>query len=196
MSQPDIAVQAGETAVTAALRKFAGLFGWAVVHTTDGVHATTSLHYVGRAVDLADRSGPGWDSEQLLAINHQIVATLPHPMISELIYAGPGGICMKNGVIVEGQAVYGAAVMSEHHNHVHLGVIPSFTYNTPEAAMPADDPNIPNVNAPICGIAATPTGKGYWLVSMDGGVFAFGDAQFLGRVEYVKPDDRAWLAHV
>ena len=59
--------------------------------------------------------------------------------------------------------------------------------------MPTDDPNRPNSNAPITGIAATPTGKGYWLVAADGGVFAFGDAQFFGNVEHVKPDDRAWL---
>ena len=30
------------------------------------------------------------------------------------------------------------------------------------------------------GIAATPDGKGYWLVAADGGVFAFGDAGFYG----------------
>jgi hypothetical protein len=29
-------------------------------------------------------------------------------------------------------------------------------------------------------MAATPTGGGYWLVGSDGGVFAFGDAAFLG----------------
>ena len=33
---------------------------------------------------------------------------------------------------------------------------------------------------PIVGIAATPDGKGYWLVASDGGVFAFGDAHFNG----------------
>ena len=30
------------------------------------------------------------------------------------------------------------------------------------------------------GIAPTPTGRGTWLVAADGGVFAFGDAAFLG----------------
>ena len=29
-------------------------------------------------------------------------------------------------------------------------------------------------------MAASPTGKGYWLVAEDGGVFAFGDAPFHG----------------
>ena len=29
-------------------------------------------------------------------------------------------------------------------------------------------------------MAPTPTGKGYWLVASDGGVFAFGDAGFHG----------------
>ena len=32
------------------------------------------------------------------------------------------------------------------------------------------------LNQPIVGMAATPTGKGYWLVASDGGIFAFGDA--------------------
>ena len=29
-------------------------------------------------------------------------------------------------------------------------------------------------------MAATPDGKGYWLVASDGGIFAFGDAPFYG----------------
>jgi hypothetical protein len=33
---------------------------------------------------------------------------------------------------------------------------------------------------PIVGMAATPTGHGYWLVARDGGIFAFGDAVFYG----------------
>src|SRR2546422_7423313 len=36
------------------------------------------------------------------------------------------------------------------------------------------------LNNPIVGMAATPTGKGYWLVASDGGIFAFGDAVFQG----------------
>lgn len=208
MTQPDLPVQPDESAEVRALRKLAGIAGWAVMHTTDGTHALHSLHKIpatngnGRAVDLADRSGPGWDTSQLLAINEQVMRLVPITLISELIYAGPQAICVKNGQLLDGRAgrltaleVYGETVLAEHHNHVHLAVIPGFTYNTPEEHV-ADDPNRTNVNAPITGIAATPTGKGYWLVGADGGVFAFGDAAFLGNVEYVKPDDRDWLPHV
>jgi hypothetical protein len=34
--------------------------------------------------------------------------------------------------------------------------------------------------APVVAMAATPTGKGYWLAASDGGVFTFGDAVFSG----------------
>jgi hypothetical protein len=34
----------------------------------------------------------------------------------------------------------------------------------------------------IIGLTATQTGRGYWLVGSDGGVFAFGDARFYGSL--------------
>ena len=37
-----------------------------------------------------------------------------------------------------------------------------------------------HLNQPIVGMAATPTGHGYWLVASDGGIFSFGDASFHG----------------
>ena len=36
------------------------------------------------------------------------------------------------------------------------------------------------LNMPIVGMAATPSGNGYWLVASDGGIFSFGDAGFFG----------------
>jgi N-acetylmuramoyl-L-alanine amidase-like protein len=36
------------------------------------------------------------------------------------------------------------------------------------------------LNAPLVGMAVSPTGGGYWLAAADGGVFAFGDARFFG----------------
>jgi hypothetical protein len=194
MSQRDIDPQLGETPVTAALRVLAGIMGWAVTSTTNGAHTKTSYHYSGRAVDLAARSGPGVDTDELLAIDEGIIQVVPLSMISELIYGGPGNVCVQNGRMVNGMSVFGPAVMGRHRDHVHLAVVSDFTYTGPEVTiMPADDPNRTNVNAPIVGMAATPSGKGYWLVAADGGVFAFGDATYMGNVEYVKPDDRAWL---
>lgn len=38
------------------------------------------------------------------------------------------------------------------------------------------------LNAPVVGIAATPDGRGYWMVASDGGIFAFGDAGFSGSM--------------
>lgn len=48
------------------------------------------------------------------------------------------------------------------------------------------------VNAPVVGMCATPSGLGYWIVCADGGVFSFGDAPFLGRVEYRLPAGNDW----
>ena len=35
---------------------------------------------------------------------------------------------------------------------------------------------------PVVGMAAAPSGRGYWLVAADGGVFTFGDARFFGSL--------------
>lgn len=46
-------------------------------------------------------------------------------------------------------------------------------------------PNVPPsamLNKPAVAIVPTSTGKGYWIVAADGGVFSFGDAQFKGSL--------------
>jgi hypothetical protein len=40
------------------------------------------------------------------------------------------------------------------------------------------------LNQPIVGMAATPSGGGYWLVAADGGVFRYGDAGFWGSAAH------------
>ena len=40
---------------------------------------------------------------------------------------------------------------------------------------------------PVIGMASTPDGGGYWLVASDGGVFAFGDAQYYGSTGGIAP---------
>ena len=47
----------------------------------------------------------------------------------------------------------------------------------PSSTAPPDPCRL---NKPVVGMAATPDGGGYWLVASDGGVFAYGDAQFYG----------------
>ena len=44
-----------------------------------------------------------------------------------------------------------------------------------------------HLNQPIVGMAATPDGRGYWLVAADGGIFAFGDAAFFGSTGAHRP---------
>src|SRR5712692_1799313 len=43
-------------------------------------------------------------------------------------------------------------------------------------AVPAPQGGPVNLSKPASGIIVTPTGKGYWIVAQDGGVFAYGDA--------------------
>ena len=38
------------------------------------------------------------------------------------------------------------------------------------------------LRAPVVGMDSTATGKGYWMVASDGGVFAFGDAIYRGSM--------------
>ncbi len=81
----------------------------------------------------------------------------------------------------------------------------------PDSAVPFGDAAVGanavhSPNAPVVGLAATPDGRGYWLVASDGGVFSFGDAGFSGSPAALRlnapvvgmaatPDGRGyWLA--
>lgn len=193
MTQRDIPVQPGETPVTAALRTLASIAGWCVTHTTDGGHSETSYHYVGRAVDLASPDGPGVDTVQLLSINEAVIQLIPRSMISELIYSGLGNICVQNGRIVNGMSVYGPDTMSRHHNHVHLAVVDTFTYNGLQEVAPPmpDDPNLPNITGPVsftvAGCDADGNCTGYYIFSeKTGELHSFGPgAKFYGRSEVI-----------
>ncbi len=54
------------------------------------------------------------------------------------------------------------------------GSIPGLGLNPAGSGLPH------SLNAPIVGMVRSTTGNGYFLVGSDGGVFAFGDAQFAG----------------
>jgi hypothetical protein len=60
-----------------------------------------------------------------------------------------------------------------------------FSWGQVAASLPASTSGAPSgsaLAAPAVGIASTPDGQGYWLVSADGGVFAFGDANYFGSM--------------
>ncbi len=47
-------------------------------------------------------------------------------------------------------------------------------------AQALGDASITSVTGPVVGIAPTPAARGYWVVTADGTVTAFGDAKFYG----------------
>src|ERR1019366_7517912 len=48
------------------------------------------------------------------------------------------------------------------------------------AAVAVPGTTLHSLAAPVVGVAATPDGRGYWVVAADGGIFAYGDAAFEG----------------
>src|SRR5205814_9549694 len=48
-----------------------------------------------------------------------------------------------------------------------------------DASFPGS-PAAMKLTKPVVGMAATPSGDGYWLVASDGGIFAYGDAPYAG----------------
>lgn len=163
-------------------------------------HAKGSYHYQGLAVDFAGVTPGVTPTTAAQMVDLYRLFLLVGPQLAELIHSGAGiGEAIKNGRLVDGAAFFGPVTWPDHRDHVHVAV-PRGTILRPLSQAlgtlgvdMADDPDRANVNAPIVGIAATPTGEGYWLVSADGGVFTFGDAKFYGNVEYVKPDGQLWL---
>lgn len=156
-------------------------------------HAKGSYHYatgtggVGLAVDFGGIT-PGVTTVtagQMAAV-YQVLLDQAANLV-ELIYAGPGiTVAVKNGRRVDGPTVY-AAVWAAHRNHVHAavprGVFLSHPARTLSKGGPmADEPHEYDAQAPVAAFEPTPTGKGYWIVTADGAVFAFGDAVYLGRV--------------
>lgn len=161
-----------------ALRRLAAHIGARVTDTsTPGVHSASSYHYalgtggIGLAIDLAEPSGPSHDTPGLLRINLE-VASLIGRQCAELIYAGPGARTLRNG----GPWIYSAAVLSAHHNHVHVAVNRGFTFVAPvKEVKPMWDPPLS-----VCATLKAPNG-GVWGLAPDGGVFAFeGIAPFYG----------------
>lgn len=139
-----------------------------VTSTTGGQHTPGSYHYKGTAVDFAGPT-PSRNSPELLAI---FAAFCPaESQLAELIY-GAAPYNIKDGRRVPPYAV------SSHRDHVHVAVRPGTFLVPPGVDM-----------AKIIAFETTPTGKGYWFVTEDGALYAFGDATYAGRIEW---RDNAW----
>ena len=92
-----------------------------------------------------------------------------------------------------------ATVCPGKNLYARLSVIRRASTENPSPENPSPEkpenpvaPPVVRVNAPCTGIAVLPDGTGYYLVTADGGVFAFGAAEYRGRVEYVLPAGRNW----
>jgi hypothetical protein len=62
-----------------------------------------------------------------------------------------------------------------------LAVLPFMNGRTASAANPATT-SVTTPYLALVAMTAIPTGHGYWLVGLDGGVFSFGDARHLGSL--------------
>ncbi|MEX5637032.1 lytic transglycosylase domain-containing protein [Parafrankia sp. FMc2] len=82
-----------------------------------------SYHHRGQAVDFALPPQGARDTPALLAINRFFARYAPG--LTELIYTGPGAICVRNGTVVPcAAASWGAETVADHHDHVHVAATP------------------------------------------------------------------------
>lgn len=88
-----------------------------VTSTTGGTHSSTSLHYLGEAIDVSSASQ--YYKDELAKWLYRYSSH-----ISELIHtnaSNTAGWYVKNNVKVK-KGFYGATLERNHINHVHLGV--------------------------------------------------------------------------
>ncbi len=123
---------------------------WSQPGTEAIVHNVVSAAFPGAVVDMHDGGGD----------RSQTIAALPD-IIQQLRAEGYGFV-----------SVCGAQSASASSAGEQSAV-----YGFGEAPVPGS--SVTSI-APFVGMAATPDGKGYWLVASDGGVFSFGDATFHG----------------
>ncbi len=88
------------------------------------------------------------------------------------LVGGALAVLLAGGAMLSSASGAPSAVVDPQANTVRaVGGAPSFG---PATGL--------RLNDPLVGIAATPSGRGYWAVAADGGVFTFGDAPFEGSV--------------
>jgi len=162
--------------------------------TMPGWPQHTSGEIIG-GITTADLTGGGYNDVLVPTTNGlviydgrtaQVVATLGAGTValqnSAMVTIDPNG---SIGITIAGYNASNAGVIQHYEVNGStgrsLGVRswPMFHQN-PELTGTLTPPAPGHLNKPIVGMAATPDGKGYWLVASDGGIFSFGDAAFYG----------------
>lgn len=184
---------ATESLEVRSLRALAADINARVTSTTGGQHSSTSWHYAqgtdgaGLAIDLAETSGPSALTPGLKRIATEVARRIG-PSCVELIYAD--GPCLRFGK----PFVYSASVLAAHHNHIHVAVPRGFRWAPPAPPQPTPKEPIVVNAAPVALLTHPAWGKGYTIVTADGGVFNFGGSPFfgsLGNITLNKPIIRA-----
>lgn len=138
-------------------------------------------------------NGGGFAAEPFSSISAYAAPTLGYVVASQyddsiVAFSGSGARLLRGPTVVAGQVdafigisaqgpVGPAAWTVQTNGGVYTyqggGGVPSAFYGSlpGEHVVPA---------APVSAVAATPDGRGYWLLGGDGGVFCFGDAGFFG----------------
>ncbi|HEY1989518.1 MAG TPA: hypothetical protein VGG43_08645 [Acidimicrobiales bacterium] len=108
-----------------------------------------------------------------------------------LVVPSIAGVCND---LTKSQSIVMSTMTASQLNATGSATTPTTNPGAPTTAAPAAPaPAAPLSNAvlghgpmalnqPLVGMATTPDGGGYWLVSGDGGIFSFGDAGFHGSV--------------
>ena len=88
-------------------------------------------------------------------------------------------VAVVAGSVLPGAVHSGAAAPTDVVGRVGRGAPGGLIFSFGDAAFYGSTGNL-RLAQPIVGMAATPSGHGYWLAASDGGIFSFGDAAFAG----------------
>jgi hypothetical protein len=163
---------------------------------TDKVKDGASNSYNGRVVSVCYVGGPGTPFTeaakraltelcQWLAARHPVLSYVwPHSKIRPSPTACPGDEirAFLPTIVLRPVEIQGVPVRIVAHPAGGYYIVKSSGSVHPFGAPFHGDLSKIVLSAPIVDAEVTPSGKGYWLLGQDGGVFAFGDAPFIGRV--------------
>jgi hypothetical protein len=130
--------------------------------------------HLGPYVAIATRPGGGY-----LVMGADNAAVVAYPG-GKLVGGGPG-TALAATVVGEASTPSGNGAWLAGADGSVEAVGDAASYIGPcTSQCPSVPANQQVVTAPITGIAATPSGQGYWLLGADGNVYNFGNAPYLG----------------